>query len=171
MRSGATTAPAAQASVTTAIGAGATASNLTIQNNSVSTAARAVAVQGSATTVFPGLLIQNNVIGNSTAGAADQVYSFGITAQGSADGIIRTQYVFVEGWIASSATTMGIDVGTISATGTLMIEKNMINRVRNNNGGTYPAFGIDLGGGTNHVVQNNFVIDVRNDDNGGHGRV
>src|SRR6185295_15343163 len=71
----ATTPPAAIASVTTTIGAGATATNLTIQNNSITTAARAVAVQGSAATVFPGLLIENNTIGNVTAGAPDQVYS------------------------------------------------------------------------------------------------
>ena len=83
--SGATTAPTAISSICTIIASGATASNLTIQNNSITTAARAVAVQGSATTVFPGLLIENNVIGNATAGAADQVYSSGITAQGSAE--------------------------------------------------------------------------------------
>src|SRR5207253_1841246 len=144
---------------------------LTIQNNSFTTAARAVAVQGSATTVFPGLLIQDNVIGNSTAGATDQVYSFGITAQGSADGIIRRNMVSVEGYVAGFGTTgtTGIDVGIISPTGSLTIEKNMISRVRNNNGATYAAWGIDLGGGINHVVQNNFVVDVRNDQTTGTG--
>ena len=64
---------------------------------------------------------------------------------------------------------MGIDVGSISATGTLKIEKNMVSRVRNNNGATWPAFGINLGGGNNHVVQNNFVFDVRNDQTTGTG--
>src|SRR5207249_5339853 len=43
-----TTPPAAIASTTTTIGSGATASNLTIQNNTITNAARAVAVQGAA---------------------------------------------------------------------------------------------------------------------------
>src|SRR6266567_6421572 len=69
---GASTTPGATpspiTSVTTTIGAGATANNLTVQNNNVVTAARGIAVQGAATTVFPNLLVENNLIGNPTAG-------------------------------------------------------------------------------------------------------
>ena len=36
-----------------------------------------------------------------------------------------------------------------------------MSRVRNNNGQTWSAFGINLGGRNNHVVQNNFCFDVR----------
>ena len=169
--SGATTAPTAISSLIALIASGATASNLRIQNNSMSTVARAVAVQGSATTVFPGLLIENNVIGNATAGAADQVYAAGITAQGSADGVIRGNAVCVEGWLPTSSfpANNAINVGSVSATGTFTIERNRVSRCRNNNGETWPAFGINLGGGNNHVVQNNFVFDVRNDQTAGTG--
>jgi len=168
--SGVTTAPNAILTTGSLITSGATANNLTIENDSISAAARGVSVGGAATTIFPGLLIQDNVIGNATPGGADQIYSVGITAQGSANGVIRRNVVFVEGYIAASTSfTMGIDVGSASAAGaaSFTIEKNMISRVRNNNGGTYPATGIDLGGGNNHIVQNNFVTDVRNDQTAG----
>ncbi len=168
--------PAPITSVSTTVGAGATANNLTIQNNSVVTAARAIAVQGSATSVFPGLLVENNFIGNPTAGAVDQVYSVAVTAQGSGTtdpliGVIRGNIVYVEGWIPTSSggADAGIDVGGISATGTYTIEKNKVSRVRNNNTATWPAKGINLAGGSNHVVKNNFVFDIRNDQTAGTG--
>jgi hypothetical protein len=170
--------PAPITAVSTTIDAGATANNLTIQNNSVVTAARAIAVQGSDTSVFPGLLIENNFIGNPTAGAADQVYSVGITVQGSGTitpltGIIRGNIIYVEGWVPSNsfAANSAIGIGTISArgTGTYTIENNKVSRVRNNNTAAWPAKGIDLVGGNNHVVQNNFVFDIRNDHTAGRG--
>ena len=98
----ATTAPTAISSLTTTIGTGATANNLTIQNNAITTAARAVAVQGSAATVFPGLLIEGNTIGNPVVGAVDGVYSFGVTAQGSTNAVIRGNIVNVESFLATS---------------------------------------------------------------------
>lgn len=166
--SGATTAPTAITSVATVIATGATATNLTIQNNSITTVARAVAVQGSAATVFPGLLIENNTIGNATAGAVDQVYSMGVTAQGSNNGIIRGNTVYVESFLGSAVR--GLEWGSISATGTTsLIERNQVLRVRNNNVGTFGAYGINLGGANTHTVQNNFVADVRNDQTTGTG--
>jgi hypothetical protein len=163
-----TTAPTAIASTTTTIAGAAVASNLTIQNNNIQTAARAVAVQGAAATVFPGLLIENNTIGNATPGAVDQVYSVGVTAQGTNNAIIRANTVYVESFIGTSA--QGINFGVISATGTTaLIEKNKVLRTRNNNAGTFGAYGINLGGGNTHTVQNNFVAEVRNDQTTGTG--
>lgn len=166
----ATTPPAAVTSVLTGIGAGATANNLLVSNNSVTTAARAISINGSATTVVPGLQITGNQIGNQTAGAADQVYAIGITAQGSTNALISGNTVWVEGWVASSAAGHGINVGvnSVNMTGAT-IEKNRVNRVRNNNPATWSAFGINLGGGANHVVQNNFVSGIINNQTAGTG--
>ena len=132
--------------------------------------ARAINANGSATTVFPGLQITNNVIGNATAGSVDQVTAIGITVQGSANAIISGNTVYVEGFIASSSATHGINVG-VNSTGVsgATIDSNKVSRVRNNNGQTWSAFGINLGGGNSHVVQNNFVFDVRNDQTAGTG--
>jgi hypothetical protein len=166
----ATNPPAAVTSVSTGVAAGATANNLTISNNNVRTAARAISINGSATTVVPGLQIKDNSVGNPTAGDADQVYSIGITAQGSTNALISGNTVWIEGWVASSAATHGINVGvnSVNITGAT-IENNKVNRVRNNNGGTWSAFGINLGGGSSHIVQNNFVSGVINSQAAGTG--
>jgi hypothetical protein len=163
-----TTAPTAITSVSTTIGTGATASNLTIQNIFVTTAARAIAGQGSATTVFPGLLIENNTIGNSTAGATDQVYSMGTTIQGSTNAIYRGNTVYVESFLGSAIR--GPEFGSISATGSgAIFENNKVLRVRNNSASSFGSYGINLGGGNNHIVRNNFVADIRNDQTAGTG--
>ncbi|MEP6820984.1 MAG: hypothetical protein ABI946_01395, partial [Chthoniobacterales bacterium] len=158
----ATTAPSALASVSTTIGTGATATNLLIDNNRIQTAARGVAVQGSSTAVFPGLTISNNVIGNPIAAAVDQVYSIGITAQGSANGTISLNTVYVEGFVpaSSSAANQGIDVGGVSANGVFVINRNMVNRVKNSNPGFWVAHGINLAAGSGQIVRNNFVSNV-----------
>ena len=157
----ATTAPTTIASTATSIGAGATAANLRIENNSINSAARAVAIQGSATTVFPGLVIERNDIGNATAGAVDQVYSFGITAQGSTNAAIRVNTVYVESFLATSIR--GIDTGSIGATGTgFTIERNKVNRVTNSSTGGQGAYGINLASGSSHIVRSNFVSGITN---------
>lgn len=165
-----TVAPSAVTSVSTGVGAGATVTNLTVQNNAVMSVGRGVSMNGSATSVFPGLQIRGNSIGNATSGAADQVYSIGITAQGSLDAVIADNSVHIEGYIASSSATHGINVGVNSTAVTgATIERNDIRRVQNNNGGTWSAFGINLGGGSSHVVRNNFVSGMINSQVAGTG--
>jgi hypothetical protein len=168
---GVTAAPSPITSVSATVGGPATASNLLIQNNSVNKAGRGIAVQGAATTVFPGLLINDNVIGNPTPGALDQVYSAGVVASGTADGRISGNTVYVEGFVASTSAgaNQAISLGTLSSASTLRVEKNRVARVRNNAPDTWPAIGINMGGGNNHVVQNNFVYDIRNDQTAGFG--
>ena len=48
-----------------------------------------------------------------------------------------------------------------TATGTYTVEKNKVSRFHNNNTLTYVAVGINLAGGNNHAVKNNFVFDIR----------
>ncbi|MFL6529342.1 MAG: beta strand repeat-containing protein, partial [Chthoniobacterales bacterium] len=164
----ATTAPSAIASSSTTIGAGATANSFAVQNNFVNLAARAVAVQGSATTVFPNLLIENNTIGNATSGAVDGVYTMGVTAQGSTSAVIRGNTVYVESFF--STATRGLDFGGVSTTGSgAVFERNKVLRVHNNNTTTFGSYGISVAGGTNHIVQNNFVADVLNSQTAGSG--
>jgi hypothetical protein len=165
----ATTAPAAITSVATGAPAGATANNLLISNNSVATAARGVSINGAAATVFPGLQINGNQIGNPVTGDVNQVTAIGITAQGSANGVISGNTVWVEGFVASSSSGHGINVGVNSAVGTFTIEKNKVNRVRNNNPQSWSAYGINLGGSNSHIVQNNFVSGIMNDQTAGTG--
>jgi hypothetical protein len=166
----ATNPPAAITSISTGVGAGGTANNLTITNNNIVTAARAVSVNGTATSVFTGLQINNNSIGNPVAGNADQVTAIGITAQGSTNALISGNTVYIEGYVGASASTHAISVGLNSTaiTGTT-VEKNRINRVKNNNGQTWAAIGINLTGGNGHIARNNFVSGVINDQTAGTG--
>jgi uncharacterized repeat protein (TIGR01451 family) len=165
-----TAAPAAVTSVTTGVAAGATAANLHFSNNRIVTAARGISLNGAATSVFTGTVVDNNVIGNATAGDADQVYAIGINASGGTGGVISGNTIWVEGFIASSASTHGIDIGVTSANTTgFAVDSNKVNRVRNNNGQTWAAYGINLGGGSTHIVQNNFVSGVINNQTAGTG--
>ncbi len=168
--SDASTEPAAITSVTGNVGAGATAANLVIENNNIVTAARAISMNASANTVFPDLLIDGNSIGNSVAGEEDQVTAVGITVAGSTNAVIRENTVNVEGYVASSAAGHGISVGVLStATTGALIERNMVNRARNNNPASWSAYGINLGGGSSHAVVNNFVSGVINSQTAGTG--
>src|SRR5437867_2123423 len=150
--------------------------NLTIQNTATNTTtygqAVRIALATSGNNHADNDTIKNlNLIGSATAGAVDQVYSCGVTAQGSGTtagliGVIRGNIIYVEGWIGAGATTSSansvISIGGISATGTYTVEKNKVSRARNNNQATFAAVGINLSGGNNHVIKNNFVFDVRN---------
>jgi hypothetical protein len=166
-----TTPPVAVTSVSTGVGAGATANNLLISNNNFTgSMARAISMNGSAASVFGGLQITSNFIGNPTAGSPDQVTAIGITVNGATNAVVQFNVVHVEGLVSSSAAGHGINTGVTSAntTGTL-IHKNHVVRVLNNSPSTFAAFGINLGGGSNHTVQNNFVTSVRNNQTAGTG--
>ena len=160
----ATTAPTAISSTTTVIAAGATANNLIVSNNTITTTARAIIAAGSASTVFPGLQITGNIVGNPTAGAVDGVYSYGISAQGSTNAVISDNTVYVEGFVSTGSRAL--DVGSVSASNPastgFTFERNRVNRVQNNSTVGYGAYGINLNAGSNHIVRNNFISGVRN---------
>src|SRR5690606_12662440 len=108
----------------TTIGAGATAANLIVDNNSFNSLGRGVSISGSATTVFPGLQINGNSVGNPAAGAPDQVYAIGITVGGTADGVISDNSVYVEGFVGTTNANQGISAGVLSGnTSGVTIEK------------------------------------------------
>ncbi|MBK9162590.1 MAG: carboxypeptidase regulatory-like domain-containing protein [Acidobacteria bacterium] len=168
--SGDVTAPTAITSVTTGVGAGATASGFEIDNNRIVTAARGISMNASAATVLGGLDIFENEIGNPVAGDVDQVTAAGITIGGSTDALINENTIYVEGYIPSSAANHGIAVGVLSSTATAaVVERNRVNRVKNNNPNTWSAYGVNLGGGNGHTVRNNFISNIINDQTTGTG--
>ncbi len=166
-----TTAPSALASATTAVPTGQSLLSLVVDNNNIQTASRGISVNGSGPAVAVGLTVTNNIVGNAVVGDINQVTAVGITVQGSSNAVVRGNIVMVEGFIASSTPNRGINLGMISATGLTgaLIEKNTVARVINNNTATYPATGIDVTGGTNHIIQNNFVGNCLNNQVGGAG--
>ncbi len=150
------------------IGGAATANNLTVDNNRITNAARGVSVVGSAVTVFPGLLISNNLIGNPTAGAPDGIYTFGITANGTTGGVIRDNTIYVESYLGTAVR--GIDLGaggggTVN-TGSSIVERNQVKRVKGNNPQGQIARGINVNTNFGQTIRNNFVSGVINSASG-----
>jgi len=157
-----TAAPSTVNSVTLTTGATVTIANFTVTNNSIYSVGRGISVNGTVSTVAPGLLISNNSIGKSTA--TNSIYVFGIAVQGSSNGVISGNTI-LNVQSSSPALIAGIDVGTaINVTAdAITIEGNTIQQVFNSNIGTYGAAGINITGGTGNIIRNNFVIDVKND--------
>lgn len=166
--SGPTTDPSAIMSVTTTVGFGASAANLFVSGNSIVNVARGVVTQGSAASVLPNLLIENNIIGNPTEGEIDQVYSIGVSVQGSTDAFVRRNIIYVESFLAATSgggirgLDQGFVVNTVGGTSVTTFERNEVRRVRSRNPTPRGANGISLSGANNHVVRNNFVSGVSN---------
>lgn len=162
----ATTAPSVVTSATASIASGQTALNFQAQNNQIDACARGISVNGAATTVATGLSITDNIIGSAAPGATT-VYSRGIVVSGFSSATISTNTIQNIGFFVATAT-QGIFIGEISANSNgAVITRNNINNVINGNTGTFGAYGINLGGGSNHVVSNNFISGVSHDMSGG----
>lgn len=156
--SGATTAPSAF-SISTTINGG-SAANLTVQNNNMSTCARAVAAQGIGSSVFNGLLIENNTIGNPTAGDPDGVYAVGVVIGGFSAATVRGNTIYIEGHAIASIRGIDVNGFNINFGSGAIIEKNRVLRVYSNRTNN-SAYGILLAGGDGpHVVRNNFVANI-----------
>ena len=155
----ATTAPSAITSLTTAVGTGATVTNLLVDNNQINACARGIMVQGSQATVATGLVISNNIIGSATPNSLTTVYSYGISVQGSSNAVIRGNSIQnMESFISSSLR--GISVGDISSVSgdNVLIERNTVSNIVSRSTSGVAAWGISNAGGTGNIIQNNFIF-------------
>lgn len=158
--SGATTAPSGFTSATT-IGNGGSAANLAVQNNRITSCSRGAAMPGTGSNadMFTGLLIEDNTIGNPTAGDADGVYAAGFPINGFTSAAIRRNTIYVES--ALSTSMRGIDVNGVNINfgSGAIVEKNRVLRVHSRVGNN-SAYGISITGGTGHTARNNFVANI-----------
>jgi hypothetical protein len=165
----AVTAPSAVTSVTGSIASGQTALNFQAQNNEITACARGIAVNGGATSVATGLSVTENMIGSATPapGNTTTVYSRGIVVSGFSAATISLNTIRNTGFFVTTST-QGIFIGEASSnTSAALVTRNNVNNVINSNTGTYGAYGINLGGGSNHLVSNNFVSGINQDMSGG----
>jgi hypothetical protein len=163
----ATTAPTAISSTSTVAGSGATWTGLTISNNQVTSCARGIYVGGSATTVCPSLTVTNNVVGSATAGNTTTVYSMGITLQGYTAATVSGNTIQnMESFLGTAIR--GLDLGSISATGTnAIVERNLVNVVNNRSTSTFGSYGINITAGNGNTIRNNMVQGITGDITGG----
>ena len=164
----ATDAPTAITSVTTNTApSGTTINGLTIDNNALNQAARAIVFVGAATTVSTGVTITNNTIGASgvLAGAppyvapATTVYTKGIFISGTNAATITGNTL--QNILSYVATTMnGIELVSLIGAGGVTINSNTITGVVNN--GTSVANGIALTASlSNPTVNGNTISNVQ----------
>ncbi len=70
--------------------------------------------------------------------------------------------------ISTSGTTAVRGIASpIAATADVVIQRNNVHGITNNNTSTYGSYGIDIAAGNNHSLLNNFVSDVRHNMTGG----
>ncbi|WP_341908472.1 fibronectin type III domain-containing protein, partial [Fluviicola taffensis] len=135
---------------------GADYDNVLVENNEVKKAYIGIHFYGAAANQNNNLTIRQNTIGSSTV--ADQVGFKGINAYHTLVGTISNNTV--TGIQASTSISVaGMEFG--GTTDNVRISSNTISTVYSVSTGGWGAYGINLVGGTNYVVDNNSVSDVQ----------
>ncbi|HLP54194.1 MAG TPA: T9SS type A sorting domain-containing protein [Fluviicola sp.] len=116
------------------------------------------------------LNISNNIINGVCNNNATATNVKGILVSNAAGAytISGNQITNIQGilsGIASTTTVVGIEMNTV---GSGTVELNKITQIYNRNTGTTGAFGINLLGGNNHVIRNNFISDLNQNMSGGY---
>ena len=138
--------------------------NITIQNNNIFRVQNSCYLRGTTAGTDTGLVVTGNTFGSTVAG--DKNIFRGMLVGNSTGFLIRGNTINgVVSTASSTSKTTGIQTALVINGGT--IEKNVISDIKQINPGTYGATGIDLTGGNNILVKNNFVSDVNHDMSGG----
>src|SRR5687767_1293786 len=139
--------------------------NLTIHNNSITKTVAGIWVAGTNNGtggLSDGVVISNNIIGSESPG--DYVSFTGILIEGTAGAQIYDNTVFnIKSNIAGQSS--GIYIGGIFSSGLTasVVSRNRVYGVYNlATNARSSAYGITIQSGTNHVLMNNMVYDIRN---------
>jgi hypothetical protein len=130
--------------------------NLTIRNNHIYKSSYGISASGPPAAKLQNLLIENNIIGSSTSGDEISVKGMDITDVDYA--IIRGNKVF-NFTTAYSTTRTGIEIAGPTSTG-VRIENNTIHGLRQTSASTVGCYGINITGGTGHIIVNNYIFDI-----------
>ncbi len=172
--SSATSAPLTLSSDVVNSGVNESFANLVIDNNSLNNAGKGISIGGDSEAVCPVLTITNNIIGNPTDGADNQIYWRGISINGgfgsTVGSTISGNTIYVESYLGSGTAPygpVGIAVGRLSSIASVKaqngtFDSNRIMRVKQRNTGGFTAIGIVLNGGNGMTVKNNFIHGVIN---------
>ncbi|MES2701392.1 MAG: Ig-like domain-containing protein [Bacteroidota bacterium] len=122
---------------------------------------RGIEIVGTTTTATIQLNIIDGVVANGT-GATGTVNGIFFTGVTGACNIISNTINNIQTLTGSAGVPAGISINN-----TATIRGNKISKVHNRNTGTWSSFGMNLLGGNNCVITNNFVSDVNYDISGG----
>lgn len=132
--------------------------NLTIQNNSITSAYIGIVVNGaSATYQADNLVITDNEIGSSNPLA--QITQRGISVYNVINGVIARNKVFDQK-VTASTTVYGIEING-AATSNTHVTRNMISGIYSQSTSGYGAFGINIDDGSMITIDNNVIYDIR----------
>lgn len=153
----ATTAPTALTSAIENAPTGVTMNNLLFQNNQINQVARGIQVNGAATTVSNSVTITDNVVGPASAGATG-VYLKGIMVGGANSVIINNNTLRnISSYVSFSMT--GIELANPVGTGTISVNNNNINNIKQS--GTNGASAIYIGSaGAPYTIAGNTISKV-----------
>ena len=141
-----------------ATGTGANYDNMLIQNNEIKRAYIGINVYGGiAPNQNDNLIIRENIIGSLTQ--SDYIGFKGINAYQNLIGLIESNTVFSIK-ATTSISIAGIEVGG-TASNAVTVSRNRLESLYSESTGGWGCYGINLVGGTNHIVTNNVVTDIR----------
>ena len=145
---------------------GATVSNNTIGNFDAATAENDTGIW-LATGTINATVSGNTVSGLSCTASSGAPIGINVTpvVTGNANDVISQNSVSNLATLGSSQI-FGISAGNTSGDA-ITVDRNNVQNIQNNNTGTFGAFGIQINGGNNHVVKNNFVSNINHNMTGG----
>ena len=138
--------------------------NITVQNNAIFRVQNSCYLRGTVAGTDSGWVVTGNAFGSTVP--ADRNIFRGMLV-GNCTGFLITGNTItgIYSTVASTAKMTGIQTALVINGGT--IEKNMISDIKHTNPSTYGCAGIDMTGGNNILVKNNFVSDINHDMSGG----
>ena len=138
--------------------------SITVQNNNIFRVQNSCYLRGSTGATDTGIVVTGNNFGSSVP--ADKNIFRGILIANSSGFTIGGNTISgVVSLTSSTAKMTGIQTALVINNG--LIERNTIKDIKQLNTGTYGAAAIDLTGGNNILVRNNFISDINHDNSGG----
>ncbi|MGE0568709.1 MAG: hypothetical protein AB7O73_12225, partial [Bacteroidia bacterium] len=132
--------------------------NLIISNNEIKRAYVGIWIGGTTTNPANDNLISGNIIGSNTSG---QTLTYGgVWLNNSITSTVTLNEIF-NLKSTTSINNFGIQVGTSSTNNSATISRNLIHGIHELSTGGYGAYGILLSGGSNHLVVNNAIYDIK----------
>lgn len=142
---------------------------ISIANNSIVQASVGICVLGSTTVLTDSIQINNNIVGSLLNEGTDNLHYSGIITRNVSVGTINGNTVqgILSSITSNTLTSQGNNgIGISSGSRNLVIDNNLIRRIRYTGSSGYEAIGIEVGTGLSNAnlrVSNNVITGLSND--------
>lgn len=146
----------ANAAALTTSGTGDNYDNITISNNEFTRAFFGLYIGGTTTGTADNLNINNNVFGSATT--SEKLTNRGVELNNATNSIITQNEIFE---LKANTSINPAGIGTLGTPSNLItISRNKIYGIWSTSTGGWGAYGVNLAGGSNHIVMNNQIYDI-----------